>query len=458
MEASSDQSDLISCLSDSILIHILSFLPSNLSGQTCILSRRWRYLWEYVPELIFEDCTDEQLLPFLTHRKSSILRKFHLSSKFKDVVLDNYTIDQALCFCATQGVEELHLLFDTIHHVSQQFSSYYLRAKSLSCWEASLRVLNLRGCLVSCPGRINLPKVEELRLFCVSTESDAFEHIITGCPSIESLEIQQNCHRTLKFHHPNLKRLVLDWCNWEHIDISVPKLKFFKYDGSVDSLKTFLMRVENLKEAEIDLYQDWDCNQNEGYVWGHRRLFQAVGQAEHLKVHCGNWDKPALYNNMNLTFKNVKCLALERAELVFLLVVPAIIRLFPCLENFDISLRTCLPYSPEMHSDYYLMSERPDEEKEFCMQLKNNRESIDCLRYSLRRIDVRDFEARDTQIELLKLLVQNAILLEVICFRDSYGGIARLLKSREILTSCAANKNIKFLAQKISNRHSNVSW
>ncbi|KAL5730127.1 hypothetical protein ACHQM5_002991 [Ranunculus cassubicifolius] len=38
----------MSCLHDSLLIHILSFLPTNRSAATSILSRRWRYLWVYV--------------------------------------------------------------------------------------------------------------------------------------------------------------------------------------------------------------------------------------------------------------------------------------------------------------------------------------------------------------------------------------------------------------------------
>ncbi|XP_058782729.1 putative FBD-associated F-box protein At5g56430 isoform X2 [Vicia villosa] len=43
--------DLISDLSDCILIHILSFLDAKEAVQTCILSKRWINLWKTLPTL-----------------------------------------------------------------------------------------------------------------------------------------------------------------------------------------------------------------------------------------------------------------------------------------------------------------------------------------------------------------------------------------------------------------------
>uniref|UniRef100_A0A803R4K9 F-box domain-containing protein n=1 Tax=Cannabis sativa TaxID=3483 RepID=A0A803R4K9_CANSA len=40
-----DDDDRISKLPDSVIIHILSFLPTEDVVQTCILSKRWKLIW-----------------------------------------------------------------------------------------------------------------------------------------------------------------------------------------------------------------------------------------------------------------------------------------------------------------------------------------------------------------------------------------------------------------------------
>ncbi|KAM0913673.1 hypothetical protein ACQ4PT_012019 [Festuca glaucescens] len=43
--------DRIGALPDSILYHVLSFLPAQAAVRTCVLARRWRYLWRYTTGL-----------------------------------------------------------------------------------------------------------------------------------------------------------------------------------------------------------------------------------------------------------------------------------------------------------------------------------------------------------------------------------------------------------------------
>ncbi|KAM0904358.1 hypothetical protein ACQ4PT_018067 [Festuca glaucescens] len=47
--------DRISALPDDVLRHLLSFLPSSDSVQTCVLAKRWRTFWKSVPALRIED-------------------------------------------------------------------------------------------------------------------------------------------------------------------------------------------------------------------------------------------------------------------------------------------------------------------------------------------------------------------------------------------------------------------
>ncbi|XP_058736070.1 F-box/LRR-repeat protein At3g26922-like [Vicia villosa] len=92
-----DQPDMISDLSDCILIHIMSFLHAKEAVQTCILSKRWINVWKKLPTLVFyypseidgfyqqfvpkllslrDDRTDIhslQLYPLFTKKRSNIL-------------------------------------------------------------------------------------------------------------------------------------------------------------------------------------------------------------------------------------------------------------------------------------------------------------------------------------------------------------------------------------------------
>ena len=44
-----EKQDWINTLPDALLHHILSFLPTKLSIQTSILSKRWLHLWKFCP-------------------------------------------------------------------------------------------------------------------------------------------------------------------------------------------------------------------------------------------------------------------------------------------------------------------------------------------------------------------------------------------------------------------------
>lgn len=63
-QKSSEGQDIISRLSDCIIAHILSFLPTNYAVRTSALSQRWRYMWTFVTKLCFSDNLLHFSVPF----------------------------------------------------------------------------------------------------------------------------------------------------------------------------------------------------------------------------------------------------------------------------------------------------------------------------------------------------------------------------------------------------------
>lgn len=113
--------DRISNLPNDILIQILSSLPTKQAFLTSILSKRWKNLWCYVPDVEFmeakdsgsKDSFDEFVYYVLRSRqtagnhsiRSFILDVKHDSSRLYDLVVG----DPLNCLILSFGVQ--HLLF-----------------------------------------------------------------------------------------------------------------------------------------------------------------------------------------------------------------------------------------------------------------------------------------------------------------------------------------------------------
>ena len=116
--------DRLSGLPDSILCHILSFLPTRTSVATMsLVSRRWRNLWKHVQVFDFNfdcDCvsTDYERFRFFVNsvlalRKSRDIQKFHLTitsdCQFMGNIQNNY-VEMWICAATGPHLQELSLI------------------------------------------------------------------------------------------------------------------------------------------------------------------------------------------------------------------------------------------------------------------------------------------------------------------------------------------------------------
>ncbi|KAL4584388.1 hypothetical protein LXL04_008988 [Taraxacum kok-saghyz] len=186
-----DMLDLISNLPDSILHHILSFIPTKEVVKTSILCTRWKNLSTSVPNIDFDDgsmyvarkAEVPSFIKFVENvlklRDASNMEKFRLSCS----ICNNASkIQSWISYAIMHNVHELDLsLFgeDPFVIPDSMFAS------------TSLVSLKIRmDCVIELPSHISFPSLKTLHLSSVRFPHDDFtEKLISGCPVLEELSI-----------------------------------------------------------------------------------------------------------------------------------------------------------------------------------------------------------------------------------------------------------------------------
>jgi hypothetical protein len=113
--------DMISNLSDDLLSHILSFLPTKLAFCTTLLSKRWAPLCNSLTALRFDDdtvkdadgfnrfCRFVDKLMLSPHATNQPIKTFHL--KFSRFDVDSQSLDAWVEAAKQRRLEKFHLIF-----------------------------------------------------------------------------------------------------------------------------------------------------------------------------------------------------------------------------------------------------------------------------------------------------------------------------------------------------------
>ncbi|KAI4295906.1 hypothetical protein L6164_035902 [Bauhinia variegata] len=195
-DESSETIDRISELHESVLCHILSFLPIEEAVSTSILSSRWRTLWILVLDINIDDrhlprrSYDDYNKPrerfsdivnnVLTLRKGLSMRKLRLHIHYGTSCGTSQIRDWVSAAIA-DNVEQMDLLFPygkTIHFPPSLFTC------------KSIVVLKLDGCrtLHTVLSTVYLPKLKTFDLNIKRIEEDSaasLNRFLSGCPTLE---------------------------------------------------------------------------------------------------------------------------------------------------------------------------------------------------------------------------------------------------------------------------------
>ncbi|MED6144436.1 hypothetical protein PIB30_015649 [Stylosanthes scabra] len=255
--ATSTTMDMFSSLTDDILLHILSFLPTRTSIATSVLSRRWRHLWKQVQVLDIEDLSfcflsvsdDEARKRFvafvngvLSRHKDRRVRKLRLSG----MVFSWKPVEHWIDYAIKSHLEDLSLV------------SLILEG-----------TLALHDYLPI----VNLPSLKNLKLNVYSVD---LEKILSGCPVLETLNVSARRIFSDVIHKPRfLKSFKFEFigefanpnaggcgCAIESIEIDTPFLEYLQiiiHDSRVRNLVCNLPKVAeaHLYIGEKDVHVRW---------------------------------------------------------------------------------------------------------------------------------------------------------------------------------------------------------
>ncbi|CAH9082364.1 unnamed protein product [Cuscuta europaea] len=258
--------DFFSMLPESLIHHILSFLPFMDIVRTSVLSKMWTRIWFNYPNVdlfVHEESYMDTLhrRSFIDHIKSvmdqCILRKACIHKLQLKVYADNLEelapiMDQWLKAAIERNVSEL------VIEMNFRPTTYYNIPKEVFV-SNSLKVLELHGCKFedrfSCT---NLPHLQKLKTMqCLFAGENVLSKILCGCPELEYLQAlasegmrsfhSVSCNPRLKYIHIGYHKEI------KTIKIFVPSLEtlkcYFAYSCSLDLASCTLLKHLEINRA-----------------------------------------------------------------------------------------------------------------------------------------------------------------------------------------------------------------
>ncbi|KAG7543792.1 FBD domain [Arabidopsis thaliana x Arabidopsis arenosa] len=245
--------DKITGLPDDLLLKILSFLPTEVAVSTIILSKRWEFLWMWLPRLEFispkpelRDFIDKKL-PLL---RAPVLERLRLHITFNTQIKPE-DIKRWIEIAVSSYVRELE--------ISYALGNENILPSSLFTCK-SLVTLKLKWvALIDVPSMV-FPSLKTLQLENLIFV-DGLQQLLSICPVLEQLSVDfHEYDKTKEFSIsiPSLQSLSLFLrSNKEYLDsyeIDTPSLKYLKLvDWSYKEHYSLIKNMPKLKEAYVDV-------------------------------------------------------------------------------------------------------------------------------------------------------------------------------------------------------------
>ncbi|KAL0873251.1 hypothetical protein Bca101_022956 [Brassica carinata] len=242
--------DIISALSDDLLLRILSFVPTKDVMATCLLSKKWRFLWTSVSRLDYYHYNDSVVDTGDYKNFSQFVYRSLLSNKAP--VLDKLSLK--LCADCPFIDVELWISIALSHRVRELqidvvSKEGYLSLPSSLYTSETLEILSLSNSVVlNVPLSVCLPSLKALSLDRVDyTDNVTLPRLLSGSPNLEVLFMRR--------HHGDATTDVI---------VIAPSLKSLTMlDIDSEACGRFVVDTPSLKHLEIGDFAVYSFRQME---------------------------------------------------------------------------------------------------------------------------------------------------------------------------------------------------
>lgn len=237
--------DRLSTLPDGLLHAVLSFLPAPQVVRTCVLSRRWRDLWRSAPCINI----DQQEFGIAVGDSRDVLEEKW--GKFED-----FTTNLLLFRDNTSSLDKFRLCAHG--HYQRDVDRWIRRGIKYCPAVVEIEILRCDLGFKLPPLRSSFCRLERLRLYNLSLDSNFAELLCSGCLVLEDLELKICDNYFQGITSPTLKKLVIDCCSnyTSHpLVITAPSLtylslRYYQNGISVDKMASLVKASIHITESQ----------------------------------------------------------------------------------------------------------------------------------------------------------------------------------------------------------------
>ncbi|PIA57035.1 hypothetical protein AQUCO_00600037v1 [Aquilegia coerulea] len=411
-KAKEEVEDRISRLPESILHHILSFLPTHYAVGTSLLSKRWKYLWTGISKLDFNGKLIGSNIAFINfvervffgHDATTALNKFRFSC---DEPIDECHIKAWISAALRRKVQKINL--DLTSKLLVVFP-----ASLFSCETLTALKLTALFSVLQLPVSICFPSIKLLHLKFIDIScEESVQQVSLSCPVLEEVMLMDCSWENIKvidIFAPKLERMAIDdkdndWSTNCKIKIYAESLVTMVVTSCL-ACEISLHNISSVNEATINIQSENDIS------YRLTKLLQGISNVKHLHLPYLTINKLSSTKDL-LALSNLKSLTVTTSTFVNGKLLTELFCSLPKVESL-IFTNGLDRYSHEGY-DW-----TPEAFQSFLSHLKS--------------FEISNFYGNETELSLVEFLLKNAIALEKITIVSSSALSADPITQLEITT------------------------